>query len=273
MATSKKQESKSKALVPWSEKFAGYAKANKQQVANIGGGGPTVKFGPGRINVAGGDLPGGKLECVIIGYCSFNGWYGGKPYDPDDPQPPLCYAFSELGGDEMAPHEKATEPQSDTCKGCEHNEFGTAAVGRGKACGNNIRLALLTAKDCEDADFIATAELALAKVSPTNLKAWKGYVNAITDGDEPRPLWAVVTEITSKPTASGMAGHDLEFRKLDDIEENDVLSALEARFLKVQDTLQQPFSPPVERVKKQSRNNNSVAKSNKFAPGGKTGRR
>lgn len=262
----KKTSSKSTAIVQWSEKFAKYARAEKQQVANIGGGGPTVKFGPGSIVVAGASMPGGKLECVIIGYCAFNGWYGGKPYDPNDPQPPECYAFAEIAGPEMAPHKKASNPQAKLCSECEHNQFGTALVGNGKACGNNIRLGLITAKDCEEADGISTAELALAKVSPTNLKEWRGYVDAVTETG--RPVWAVVTEIQSLPTTTGMAGHVLKFRKVDDIEDGDILEALEARYLKVQEVLQEPFGPPIER---QVKRGPAAGKNAKFA--GKSGRR
>jgi hypothetical protein len=245
MAT--KKSTKSTALIPWSEKFAKYAKQGKAQVAAIAGGGPTIKFGPSRINVAGGDVPNATLQCVIVGYCAFNAWYGDDAFDPDDPQPPRCYAYAEVAGPEMAPHAECQDKQADLCADCPKNQFGTASTGKGKACGNNVRLGVLTAKDCEDADGIATAELALAKVSPTNLKAWKGYVDAVTESG--RPVWAVVTEIKSKPVTTGRAGHVLEFRKVDDIEDDDVIAALEARFLKVQDTLQQPFGPPIERAK------------------------
>ena len=266
MATATASKKTGKALVKWEEKFAGYAKTERQQVATIAGGGPTVKFGPGSIIVNGGQVPGAKLACVIIGSCAFNGWYGGRPYDPDDPQPPECYAFAEIAGPDMAPHAECQAPQSDTCADCQRNQFGTATTGRGKECGNNIRLGLVLAKDLEDADDVAGLEMAMAKVSPTNLKAWKGYVDAVA---ETRPLWSVVTEIQSHPVTTGRAGHVLEFTKVEDIDDPDILAALEQRHLGVQKVLQQPFGPPIERVKK---TRVVAGKSKKFAGGGKARR-
>jgi len=247
IATKKKP---GKALVKWDEKFASYAKAEKQQVATIAGGGPTVKFGPGSIIVNGGQIPGAKLECVIIASCAFNAWYGGRPYDPDDPQPPECYAFAEVASPDMTPHKECQSPQSKTCGECPRNEFGTAVTGRGKDCGNNIRLGLVLAKEVKDVEGIATLEMALAKVSPTNLKSWKGFVDAITDDpQDPRPVWSVVTEIQSKPVTTGRAGHLLEFRRVETIDDGDILAALEQRHLTAQKILQQPYGPPIERVK------------------------
>ena len=266
--SSKKPGSKSTAIVPWSEKFAKYAKADKQQVAAIGGGGPTVKFGPNSIVVAGASMPSAKLECIIVGSCAFNAYYD-VPYDPDDPQPPACYAFAEVAGPDMAPHADCQQRQSESCADCPQNQFGTATVGNGKACGNNIRLGLITAKDAEESDAIATAELAIAKISPTNLKEWKGYVDAVAETG--RPMWSVVTEIQSLPVTNGRAGHTLKFRKVDDIEDDDTLAALEARYLKVQEALQQPFGPPIERAKKPARG--AVARNAKFAGGKASGRR
>jgi hypothetical protein len=261
MVTKKSNVKAATSLVRWLEKFAGYAKTEKQQVAAIAGGGPTVKFGPGSIVVAGGQVPGAKLECIVVASCAFNAWYGGRPYDPDDPQPPECYAFAEVAGPDMAPHKDCQDKQSDTCAECPRNQFGTATTGRGKDCGNNVRLALALSKDIESAEDVAGLELALAKVSPTNLKAWKGYVNAVADApDGGRPTWALVTEIQSKPVTTGRAGHALEFRKVETVDDPAILDALEARHLKAQDTLQQPFGPPTERVKKPA-----AGQSRKFA--------
>lgn len=244
MATKKAAAKKSTALVPWNEKFAKYAKETKEQTKNIGTGGVGVKFGRGTITV--GDTPtkNGKLECVIVGSCALNAWYG-TAYDPNDRQPPDCYAFAVISDDpEMAPHPAATNKQATLCKDCEKNQFGTATVGRGKACGNNIRLGLLTAKDAEDASGISTAELATAKVSPTNLTHYKKYTDLLEE-EYGRPPWAVVTEISSYDDPKTQIR--LEFRMVELIEDDDVLQALEKRFLKIQDVLQKPFAAPSER--------------------------
>lgn len=251
MATKKAAVAKkSTALVPWNEKFAKYAKETKEQVKNIGTGGVSVKFGRGRIHIGESEVKGGKLECVIVGHCALNRW-NEQPYDSDNPQPPDCYAFALVNDDpEMAPHQAATNKQSDKCADCDKNQFGTARVGKGKACGNTIRLGLLTSKDIQDAEGISTAELAAAGVSPTNLAHFKKYLDAISD-EHGRPLWAVVTEISSHDDPKTQIR--LEFKLVDLIEDDDILEALEKRFLKIQDVLQRPFSAPSEKLVKQAK--------------------
>lgn len=258
VATKAAPKKKSTAIVSWDAKFSQYAKAAKEQTKGIGTGGLGVKFGRGSITVGGLTIPNGKLECIVLGSCALNAWYEAD-YDPSDAQPPDCYAFAIVAGDaEMAPHPDAADKQSELCADCEKNQFGTAKTGRGKACGNNIRLGLITAKDAEDAKSISTAELALAKVSPTNLKNWAGYVDAL-ESEHGRPPWAVITEISSHDDPKNQIR--VEFKLVDTITDDDILAALEKRFLKIQDALQQPYGPKIDRPK-QTR---PVARNQKFA--------
>lgn len=244
MASKKVAVKKSTALVPWDEKFAKYAKETKDQTKNIGTGGVGVKFGRGSISVGDTPVKGGVLECVIIGSSALNKFYEAD-YDPNDKQPPDCYAFSVISDDpEMKPHPSASKKQSEDCASCEQNQFGTAKVGRGKACSNTIRLGILTAKDAEDAAGISTAELATAGVSPTNLTHYKKYTDSLEE-EYHRPPWAVVTAITSHDDPKTQIR--LEFKMVELIEDDDVLQALEKRFLKIQDVLQKPFAAPSEK--------------------------
>ena len=247
MATKKAAATKttSKALVPWTEQFSKYAKETKGQTKNIGTGGIGVKFGRGSISIGDTPVKGGVLECVIVGSCALNKYYEAA-YDPNDKQPPDCYAFSIVSDDpDMAPHAASTHKQSERCQDCEQNQFGTAKVGRGKACANTIRLGILTSKDAEDAAGIATAELATAGVSPTNLAHYKKYTDSLEE-EYGRPPWAVVTAITSHDDPKTQIR--LEFKMVELIEDDAVLQALEKRFLKVQDVLQKPFAAPSERA-------------------------
>ena len=226
------------ALVKWDAELAQFAKEGVDQVASIGSG-TGIKFGRGTITVGGLTIPGGKLECIIIGSCALNAWYG-KDYDKDDIQPPDCYAMAAKSGDkEMAPHADAVNPQAETCATCKKNEFGTAKTGRGKACGNNIRLGVIVAKDAEDGESTASAELATGKLSPTNTKHWAGYVKMLKQEYE-RPPWGVVTEIASYDDPDTQIR--LEFRMVEVIEDGDILSALKKRYLGIQEILQVPFT-------------------------------
>ena len=231
-------------LVKWDEKFAAYARKAQESVKNIGGGGRSVSFRAGVIEVAGATVPGNKLECIIIGAVAFNGWYK-DAYDSSNPQPPDCYAFGVLGKEEnMAPHEKAEEPQNADCASCEKNQYGSAETRRGKACGNNIRMGLLLAKDCEDGTSTKAAEMATAKVSPTNLKAYRGYVDSVAD-EHGRPPWAVITQIQS--LADSKTQIRLEFSMLDLITDAEIIEALEARANSSVEPLIVPFPPRAEK--------------------------
>ena len=247
------------AIVPWDQKFAQYAKESKEQLKNVASGGVGIKFGRGNISVGGAQIPGGKLECIILGYCAMNAW-NKDAYDPDNPQPPDCYAFSITYGDEeMRPHEKVPMPQATSCAECEKNQFGTAITGKGKACGNNERLGLLLSKDCEDAEDVGTAEIATAKVSPTNVKHFKAYTDMLIN-EHGRPPWAAITEISSYNDPKTQIR--LEFKLVDLITDEATLTALEKRQESIQDTVQTPFQAAAERPK-------PVAKNAKFAGRGR----
>ena len=273
MAVKAGKASKTTSMTVWEQKFSGYAKESAEQVKNVGGG-VGVKFKRGSIEVGGLPVKGGALECIVVGSCAMNTWYA-DAYDPENAQPPDCYAFALVQGDaDMVPHDDASNKQSEQCADCPQNQFGTANIGRGKACGNNVRLGLLLSADVESGDDVKRAEMATAKVSPTNVKHWASYVKQLKDEDG-RPPWAVVTEITSHDDDKTQIR--LEFKKVENIDDPDVLEALEARYKKVQDVLQQPFGPPVERTAAPKGRGRQAApstgKSNKFAAGGKVGRR
>lgn len=262
MATKKVAAKKTTALVPWTEKFAAYATAAKEQTKSIGVGGVSVKFGRGRIHIGEAEIKGGKLECIIIGSCALNRW-NSQPFDAANPLPPDCYAFSVISDDpEMAPHSSAPEKQAEKCADCDKNQYGTALVGRGKACGNTIRLGLITKKDIEDADDVLAAELATAGVSPTNLGHYKKYVDLL-EAEYGRPPWAVVTEIASFDDPKTQIR--LEFKMVELIEDDAVLQALEKRFLGIQDVLQRPFSVADKTAKKKKPAAKSTARNQKFA--------
>lgn len=238
MAT-KKATSKSTAITKWDEKFAKYAKETTAQTANIGAGGLSIKFGRDNIHIGEAEVKGGKLECIIMGSCALNRW-NEKPFNAKNPLPPDCYAFALINDDpEMAPHPAAPKKQSEKCVDCEKNQFGTARQGSGKACGNTIRLGIIVGKDAQDEKSVVAAELATAGVSPTNMKYYKKYTEML-EAEHHRPPWAVITEISSHDDPETQIR--LEFKLVDLINDEEVLEALEKRFLKIQEVLQKPFS-------------------------------
>jgi hypothetical protein len=88
------------------------------------------------------------MAVVILADIMENSYYDG-PFNPDTPASPvvLCvrsrrrgYGAARKGGSGRLLY--APEPE---CSDCPRNEWGSADVGRGKACKNVMRLALIPA--------------------------------------------------------------------------------------------------------------------------------
>lgn len=267
MATKKATSKKPSSMVKWDAKFAKFAKAGVAQLANIGAGGVSIKFGRGSISIGDAAVKNGVLECVIVGMCALNR-FNKAAWDPKNPLPPDCYAFALVADDPtMKPHPAAPNKQAEDCASCDNNVFGSARQGDGKACANTLRLGILTAKDAEDADTIKTADIATAGVSPTNLKHYAKYAKTVLE-EHGRPVWAVVTQITSHDDPTTQIR--LEFKMVSLIEDDEILGALETyqneddpAEAKIQTILQKPFS--VASSDKKGKSTTTTGKSKKFA--------
>ena len=132
-AASKKPAAKSApkttAVANWDEALAQKAMAAKKVASHIGGGSRNVlSFKGGKLSYQGGNVPGNKLNVVVLSAINENNFYEGR-YDPNNPQSPTCYAFGRPDGEDenMGPHEavkKAGNSQSETgrCADCPNNE-------------------------------------------------------------------------------------------------------------------------------------------------------
>lgn len=136
---------------------------------------------------------------LILGARFENCFYGGK-YDPDNPNPPDCFAIAEEE-DRLAPPEALgdarqclqSDPAGESCKECWANAFGTAEGRKGKACKNVRRLALLPA-DNLTAKALSTVEGAMLRIPVTSVKNYGTYANKVTKGLG-RPLFFLRTGI------------------------------------------------------------------------------
>jgi len=149
-------------------------------------------------------LPDGKtsqgpLNCIIVDYVNKNMYYK-EAYVEGEFAEPDCYAV----GREiklLRPSENAQDPQNEVCEDCPHNQFGSK--GRGKACANNVLLAILPE------DFTEDSEIYTLKVSATGLKHWTKYVRDLSNADVD-PI-QVVTSISMDPD---LAYPSLRFKQL-----------------------------------------------------------
>jgi hypothetical protein len=135
----------------------------------------------------------------------------------------------------MKPHENVEKPVHPTCKGCPNKEFGTAERGRGKACGDLIRLAMITASDA--ATDIGGAEVAHLSVPYFSTLEWTGYVRSLAELYHKPPL-AFVTEVSLVPDKKSQ--FRLKFKMVEPVEMED-FEALITKYKTVSSELMFPF--------------------------------
>lgn len=228
--------------------------ASKEQMPS----GSFVSIRGGVMTIGGAPIKDNKVQVVVIDHVYENAKYDGA-YDPDDPQPPSCYAFGRDEA-EMRPHEKASQPAHDQCQGCDNNVFGTAEKGKGKACKNTRRLALISA-DNLNANSIANGELVYLKLPVTSTKIWATYVKAL-NAHYKRPPYAVVTEISVVPDPKSQ--FKVLFERVDGIPAN-LGPAIMARREKVKDEIMFPYGDPTPKEDKKGKGKkNEKPKARKF---------
>jgi len=114
------------------------------------------------------------LRLVIVDFNSQNHMYEGE-YDQDNPTPPVCFALNKpasLNGkiEGMVPSTRSPNKMNEDCDSCPMNKFGTDNRGRGKACKNIRRLAVLE-PDASELD-----PLLFLDASPSALQGFDGFV-------------------------------------------------------------------------------------------------
>jgi hypothetical protein len=132
----------------------------------------------------------GPLQCIILDFINYNLYYR-DPFNAQDIKPPVCWAYNKYV-DELGPADGVEEPQSDACSSCPHFQFGSAPNGRGKACRQTVKLAVVEPNPTE------ASEIMVISVSPTALKAWAGYLNLVDMKYNTVPA-GVITEISFNP--------------------------------------------------------------------------
>lgn len=203
-----KTESGTRALANWEEALARKAKSAKKVASNASTGKSVLSFKGGKLNHQGGLVPGNQLDVVVLSSIMENNFFSG-PYDPKNPTPPSCYAFGSPEGDDenMGPnkahfegHEDDIQTETGRCADCPQNEWGSAGTGRGKACKNQVSLAMILAGELDGlAKGGAHPEVFYAKLPVTSAKAWRGFMN---ECDTKHPLEFVAT-ISTEPVGSG----------------------------------------------------------------------
>jgi hypothetical protein len=177
------------ALVAYKEKLAALAQKSKA-IASSMDSGEWITMRGGKFKYQGNPIKGNTFDAVVVDYCLENALYEGK-FEPDSPKSPICFAFG-LDAKTMVPSPASEKKQCESCLECEHNKFGTAETGRGKACKNINRLALMHVDSLKNGtDGIMGAVMPKMKLPVTSGKGWSGYVNQLANVKGLPPLGVV----------------------------------------------------------------------------------
>jgi len=229
------------AMAAWDEKLAKLAEISSGVEDSVSLGGTFISCKGGQLSFNGNTIPGNRMNVIILDHILENTYYVDR-YDPDNPQPPDAFA---LGRDEetLTWHEDSIEPYAGTlCKDSDINQWGSADQGRGKACKNSRRLALITEDGLED---VANAEVAMLKIPVTSVKGWAGYVKSLADQLK-RPPLGVVTEISLIPDAKTQ--FKMMFKLIGTIDDGDSIGELIEKRDTVEQALFAPYQPREEQA-------------------------
>jgi hypothetical protein len=210
-------------------------------------------------------LPGNQMCVIILDVVKERTFYTSKySADREANLPPVCYAFGREDA-EMAPHVTMQadltyfQPQNDTCQGCPNDAWGTADTGRGKACRERRRFALLPAgyyvpkrgsRDFElnvfdDLDHFKNADIAFLKIPVTSVKDWARYVTQLSASHR-RPPAGVITRVYIEPDQKSQ--FRVKFEMLD-LVPSDLIPTIMERYEEAQNTIVFGYPPPSPEAK------------------------
>lgn len=132
----------------------------------------------------------GPIDCVILDWRNVHQHYPGV-YDAKKPEPPNCYAIAK-NLDALVPLPSVQTPMHENCKECPKNQFGSAITGRGKACKNVVRLAIVPP------DATLETPVWVIDVSPTAIRNWTNYTNNLAATTGLLPI-EVISELRFNP--------------------------------------------------------------------------
>ncbi len=187
---SKKKVSRSKAVgkvkstlpTNWKEQLREDASEESERTP-MGTGNRITLRRNGQFNFQGVDI-GESIDVVVVDHVAAK-LYFDTEYDEDNPGPPACFALKP-NVKNIAPHDDSPDVQAQTCEDCWANEWASGR-GRGKACSDKNRAALLHADDLE-------GDLILLEVPVTSGAAFNKYITGLTKAAE-LPSYAVVTRL------------------------------------------------------------------------------
>lgn len=237
----------------WAKAAQAYAERERLQ------GGTFLSVKGGILSYGDVEMPGNQA-CVIVLDSVYEKTYYGQTYDPDNAAAPVCYSFANDPDEVTGPHISMKtdlsyfHPQSSLCKDCPHNIFGTAEKGKGKACQDRRRLALIPAgyyakpagsrelnlQLFTDPKHFQTAEIAFIKLPVMSVKGWSKYVTQLTSSMN-IPPFAAITRLFIEPDTK--AQYKVHFEVIDKLPV-ELAPIIMARVAEAQKSIITGYKPP-----------------------------
>ena len=220
----------------WADRMAVYAKQGLNAERSSGN---MFSSRNGQLTFGGVAVAGNRMQVVVVGAMHERVYYD-KPYAADTPVSPACYAFS-FTGEAMTPHEDVDNPINPTCDDCKFNEWKSdPKSGRGKACKEQRRIALLPVSALASPDDIAKATVGYLRIPVTSTKAFSEHVKHLAM--RMLPVFAAVTEVELRPDPKNMWA--FTFKLIQPITSAELLAALETRHLGELTQMNFPYPKP-----------------------------
>ena len=222
------------AVVSWRDKMVAITAQAAASEAPKGG---FLSFKGGIMSYDETPIPNNKMEVVVIDFLLENAIFAEK-YNANKPASPMCYAF---GRDEktMGPHENSSDPQSELCHNCPNNEWGSNPEGgRGKACKNSRRIAIMHADALRDGpDGVEKANTIMCKIPVTSIQNFSRYINQCTKVLG-KPPFGVVCELSVKPSVNMF---EVQWKVIDDVKSDELMEALYNKHVSIDRQLHQHY--------------------------------
>ena len=242
----------------WEKDLADQAAASMEQEKNAAGTGQFFGLRSGILTFEGQTIPGNRMAVIILDGIMENVFYEGA-FNADNPTNPSCFAFGR-SEKEMAPNpDDVAEPVHTECGKagqpgcCPMNEWKTAVKqdgtqGKGKACRNTRRLAMIPAgnflgdvfQPIKDIGHFEEAKTAYMKLPVTSVKGYAGYVTD-TGKAHNRPPHGVITQVKVVPDADNQ--FRVEFEAICKVP-NELMEVVMARHHKAKEEIAFPYQPP-----------------------------
>lgn len=218
----------------------------------------------GILKIAGSPVPGNTVPVVIADHISAKLYYEGD-FDEDNPSSPVCYAYAHVQPDgsmpEMKPHPESAKPQSPTCKECKWDAFKTDKRGKGKACKDVRRLAIIHADSLKDAAAVRKTQVLFANVPVTSVAGWANYVRSLANVMK-RPPYAVVTKLSLVPDEKTQ--FKMTFEPVEKVTASPLLAELSTLHKRMETDIMFPYPEQPEGAAKPKGKGAAAAKKNKF---------